>query len=110
MADLPLQDIVKAIVGAMRGTFAEQWPQVRDFAEGEAQKLGVSLAQITRLTLSGQISEGEASVMLEMQKNAARTVLLAIRGMGIIAVESAINSALAAVRDIVNRAIGFALL
>jgi hypothetical protein len=47
---------------------------------------------------------------MEMQKNAARMVLLAIEGLGILAVEAAINAALAVVKEAVNGALDFALL
>jgi hypothetical protein len=110
MADLKPAELAKAIVAAMKGSFGQQWPKVKDFAEGEGKKLATSLAQITKLKLTGQITEGESSVLFEMQKNATRAVLLAIEGMGIIAVEQAINAAIDALRGTVNTAIGFALL
>jgi hypothetical protein len=45
-----------------------------------------------------------------MQKNAMRSVMLAVEGLGIIAVEAAINSALGVVRKTVNTALGWPLL
>lgn len=107
---LDVGQLAGGILGAFEGAFADQWPKVRDFATGEAQKLAVSMVQITGLYATHQISEAEASVLLEMQRNATRTVLLAIEGMGIITVEMAINAALDVVKDAVNGAIGFALL
>ena len=39
-----------------------------------------------------------------------QTVLLTIEGLGIVAVQNAINAALSVVKDTVNTAIGFTLL
>lgn len=99
-----------SILDAMKGVFQNRWPEVKTYAMGESNKLAHSLVQISELRLTGQISEGECSVLLEMQKNSMRAVLLAIEGMGMIMVEMAINAALGAVRDAVNGAIGFGLL
>lgn len=107
---LNVDALASSILGAMKGVFDDKWPDIKDYAEGESKKLAHTLVQITTLRLSGQISEGEGSILLEMQKNAIRAVLLALQGMGLILVEMAINAALNAVRDVVNTAIGFALL
>jgi hypothetical protein len=102
--------LVTPMLSAMKFVFGQQWPQIKDFAGAEARKLATSLAQIMKLRATGQISEAECAVLLEMQKNTARSVLLALQGMGLLLVEQAINAALAAVRDVVNTAIGFPFL
>jgi hypothetical protein len=107
---LNVDELATSIFGAMKGVFDEKWPEIRDYAEGESKKLAQTLVQITTLRLSGQISAGEGAILLEMQKNATRAVLLALQGMGLILVEMAVNAALNAVKEIVNTAIGFALL
>jgi hypothetical protein len=43
---------------------------------------------------------------MDLQHNASRAVLLTIKGLGIIAVEGAINAALDVVRDTINSAVG----
>ena len=45
-----------------------------------------------------------------MQKNATKTVFLTVEGLGILAVEAAMNAALKTIRDAVNTAVGFVLL
>lgn len=110
MPALNVGQLATAIVAAMKGAVGENWPKISEYATGEGKKLAETLVQIEALRAVHQISEGEASVLLEMQKNTARSVLLAVQGMGLIAVEEAINAALAAVRGAVNTALGFALL
>ncbi len=110
MADINVSELVANMLSAAEGVFDQKWPQAKDFAESEFEKLAQTLAQIVKLKLSDQITEGEASVMLEMQKNTARTVMLALEGMEELMVEQAINAALSVVKETANGAIGFALI
>lgn len=103
-------DLASSMLGAAKGTLDRDWPRVRAFAEPELTKLANTLVEIGKLLLEGKITELEARSLLEIHKNTLRTVLLAIQGMGLLAVENAINAALGAVRDAVNGAVGLALL
>jgi hypothetical protein len=110
MESIDVQEVFTSMVGAAKGVFDKKWPSIKDFAEAEFEKLARTFAQIETLKLSNQISAGEASVLFEMQKNTARAVMLALEGMSLLLVEAAINAALAAVRDTINKALKFALL
>lgn len=110
MSNINVPEVLSQMLTAAEGVFDQKWPQVKDFAETEFEKLAKTLEQIGKLTATGQITEGEAGVLLEMQKNTGRTVMLALEGMGLLLVEQAINAALDVVKDTVNNAIGFALI
>ena len=110
MANIDVQQILPSMIAAAKGVFDRKWPVIKDYAEAELEKLARTLAQIEALKFSGQISDAEASVLFEMQKHTARAVMLTLQGMSLLLVEGAINAALAAVRDTINTAIGFALL
>lgn len=110
MANIDIQQILPGMITAAQGVFDKRWPVIKDYAEAELEKLARTLVQIEKLKLSGQISDAEASVLFEMQKNTARAVMLALQGMSLLLVEGAINAALGAVKDIVNTALGFVLL
>jgi hypothetical protein len=110
MANINVSDVLAGMIAAAQGVFSNKWPKVKDFAEAEFEKLARTLVQIEALKVSGQITDGEASVLLEMQKNTARAVMLALEGMSLLLVEQAINAALAVVKDAVNRAVGFPLI
>ena len=98
------------MLNAAKGVLAEKWPEIKDYAETETKKLAESLVMIEKLKLAREISNEQAKLHLDIQKNATRTVLLAIEGLGILAVEQALNAAFAAVKDTVNTAVTFALL
>ena len=100
----------KEILAALKGSLADKWPDIKEYGESEAKKLAHTLVMIDALTASGKIDKEQARLHLEIQKNATRTVLLTLEGLGILTVEDAINAALKAVKDTVNTSVGFALL
>lgn len=104
------KQLVKTMLGAASTELKEAWPEVKEFAESEAQKIASDILMIEKLHLAGRISKKRARLHLQIQKNASKTVLLTIKGMGLIAVEEAINATVRAIREPVNAAIGFALI
>ena len=107
---LKVGSLAKAMTEAAKGKLQKQWPEVKEFAKTESRKTAETLAMIERLTLSGEINVKQAKALLQMQKNSALAVLLAVEGLGLLMAESAINAALGAIRDTVNTAVGFVLL
>ena len=47
--------------------------------------------------------------MLEVQKNASRSILLTIKGLGIVSVENAINGAMGVLRKSIEKATGITI-
>jgi len=107
---LDLTALGDAIFNAVKPVLADEWNDVQSYAKTEATKLAATLAQIEQLSASGQISQEEAAALFDMQKHATRAVLLTIEGIGVITAQQAINAAIGAVRGVVNKALGFALL
>jgi hypothetical protein len=102
--------LAKQMFDAAFGVLKGKAPTIRSYAQGECAKIANTFATIESELLSGQISQAEATILLDMQKSATRSVLLSSEGLGLLTVESATNAALAVVRPIVNAALGFALL
>lgn len=102
--------LAKDMASAFVVTLKDKAPGIKAFAESEAKKLAQTFLMIEQLRLSGRINQREAKLHLDIQRNAARAVLLTIEGLGILAVEQAINAALAAVKGAVNAALNFKLL
>ena len=107
---LNVKSLATAMLGAAKGELLDHWPDVKDYATSEAKKTAETLAMIERLWASDQINATQAKALLRMQRNSAQAVLLTIEGLGLLAVEAALNAALKSVRDTVNTALGFALL
>lgn len=107
---LDASQLGKDIATSFKGVLAAKWPDIKEYGEAEAKKLAETLAMIEALKSSGKINEEQARLHLEIQKNSARTVLLTLEGLGILAAEAAINAALNVVKNTVNTATGFALI
>lgn len=110
MTSIDVSGVVSSMLAAARGVLGEKWPALKEYAQAEMEKLARTFVQIETLYKKNQITEGEASVLFQMQKNTARAVMLTLEGMSLLLVEQALNAALAVVKDVVNGAIGFALL
>lgn len=106
---LDMESLGTQMLGAMAQELKAKWAASKGFAESSARSLATSLVAIEKGRLEGTISEEQARLLLDIHKNAARSVLLAAEGIALLAAEAAINAALKVVRDTVNKAVGFAL-
>ena len=102
--------VVQDMLQAAKGVLQKEWPEIKDLAETEFKKIAQNFVKIERMKLEGKMDEERERFHLDVQKNAARTVLLMVKGLGITEVENAINEALNAVKDAINSALGWELL
>lgn len=107
---IDVSDIFQKMLQAAADSLEGKWPSIKDFAETEVKNLAETLALIVRLKTEGKITEEQAQLHLQIQKNTTRMVLLTAEGLALLAVEAAINAALNVVKETVNSAIGFALI
>lgn len=105
-----INDILTPMLAAAKGAIGEKWPDVKEYAETEFKKIGENIILIGKMRLGPKpISEEQAKLLFNIQKNASRAVLLCIEGIGLLIAEKAINDAIDAVKTIINNAIGFTL-
>ncbi len=107
---LDVGDLASKMFEAFKIKLSDKWPDVKNYAEAESKKLAENFIMIERLKLAGDITEEQAKLHHEIQRNASRSVLLTVEGLGLVAVEQAINAAMDVLRDTVNQALDFALL
>jgi len=107
---LNIPQLVQPIIAAMKPELVKHWHDAKDFAEAEALKTAQTLALVAKLHAENKIDASQARALLEMQKQASQAVLLAIEGIGLLAAQRSINAGLAAVAQMVNGVVGFALL
>ena len=98
--------LLKSMLNAAAGQLKKKGATAKAYAKNEFRKILEEAVHLGELKAAGKISEDEAKFLMDLQRNAARSVMLTVEGLGILAVEAAINAALAAVRDSVNTAIG----
>jgi hypothetical protein len=107
---LSVASLGEAMLEAIRKSLDKDWPKARDFAKPELQRLARSMVDIVRLIEEAKVTKQQAKALLKIHRNTTQIVLLTIEGLGIIAVQNAVNAALGAVRTVINRAAGFTLL
>ena len=107
---LKASDLVKQMLTAAKGEVEDKWPEVKIYAETESKKLAQTIVMIEKLKLSGQITKKQAEILLDMQKQTSRVVLLTIEGLTLLTAEAAVNAAIKSIRDTVNDAIGWKLI
>jgi len=107
---LKLSDVLSPMLKAAKNSFKDSWPKVKDYARPELKKLAQSMVDITRLVVADKVNKQQAKALFNIHKNTTQMVMLTIEGLGIIAVENAINAALKAVSDVVNTASGIKIL
>jgi hypothetical protein len=102
--------VAELIIGEMKPVFGKYWNDIQPFANHEAQKLAEAAANIVVQRLAGTINDQQASLLLEMQKDAAAAAFAAVRGIGEEAACRAVLAGLSALKEPVNEELGFELL
>lgn len=102
--------LLKDMVAAAKLVLEDAWPDLKEVATDEFRGIAESIKTIERLRLQQKISQRQARLLLKMKRNTAKIVLLSFQGMGLIAVENAVNAALKVARDTVNTSLGFRLI
>jgi hypothetical protein len=110
MAELSVGDLVSDMLQAVKASLGKDYSKAKDFARPEVQRLARSLVDIAKLVAAGKVTKQQAKSLVAIHKNTTRVVFLTIEGLGIIAVENALNAAIGAVRSAVNGAVKFALI
>ena len=110
MDPIDANELLEKMLKAVKKSLEDKWPQVRDLARSEFGKFARNIEDIRDMKKRRKITKAQAALQLDIQKNSIKTVLLTEEGLGLLAVEAAINAALDAIRATVNKAIGWALL
>ena len=105
MANIDISKLLAEMGVAAAKVLKDQWPVVQNFTEMELQKIAITIGSIHAGVVAGTMTSAEAQVLLDMQKNATRTVLLASEGMSALAAEQAINAALDVAKMALNAAL-----
>jgi hypothetical protein len=95
---------------AAQGALAQKWPEAKYYVECEYKKIGETLAFIEAQRALNLMSNEKARMLLEIQKNSTKVILLTVKGLGTLAVEDAILASLDVVKSTVNTALGIVLI
>ena len=110
MATINFSKLIKDMLEAAKGQLSGHWGEAKPYAEKEIKSFAENIKLIIKLKAAGKINEEQAKLYMDIQRSSMRIVLLTIQGLGILAVEAAINAAIDVVRSTVNTALGWAIL
>lgn len=110
MAGIDVSELVSDMLNAARGVLGRKWPEAKDYAETAFTRIGEAISFIEMQRALGKMSDEKARIHFNIQKNASKTIMLTLEGLGVVAVEAAINAALKVIKDTVNTALGFVLI
>ena len=90
-----VEQLAQQMVAEGRSILGDAWVDARAYAEPELKKIALSVGEIELALQRKEISQEEASIMLDMQKNASRAVLMATKVIGALLAERVVGAALA---------------
>ena len=103
-----VDNLFSQLLQAGQGLAGDVWQQMKSFAVPELKKIAVQIVAIGE-HLEDYTQEG-ARALLDMQMKAAAGVIVAMTTLTLLAVQEALNAIIAAVKQLVNSTLGFALI
>lgn len=102
--------LLGAMVSAAEGAFSGSWSDVESYTTPELEKIASTIVSIEANVAAGRYTQETANLILRMQVRSAEAIIVATTGLLLLQVEDALNKTLAAIADVVNKAIGFPLI
>jgi hypothetical protein len=108
---LQVDQLVTAMTGAAQGLPATVWSNIQTFAVPEFQKIATQIVSIETgmLQIPPAFTQDGAKALLDLQLRASIGIIVAMTTLTLLAVQNAINQVVAALKGVVNTAIGFTL-
>ena len=107
---LNLDQLLAAMLTAAKSALGANWPLAATTAKDSFQGLAQILINIENDKLHGDLTESEAKELLDMHKEAVKGAIEGLKGVGTLLAQAAINAAMGAIKDVVNKAIGWTLI
>jgi hypothetical protein len=108
---LDLTTLLNAMTGAGQGLAGTLWSQIQTVALPELQKIATQVVAIETnlLAVPPTYTRAGAQYLFDMQVRASISVIAGMTALTVIDIQNAINQILAAVKAMINGAVGFAL-
>jgi hypothetical protein len=106
---IDVNKLVSDALSAAKDTASAQFPKIKDALSTTTTQLAVLAADIAEKRAKNQITAAEADLLLDLQKNSMRVVLLNIEGVTALAIEATINAVINVFVTALNAAVGAGL-
>lgn len=107
---LDLSSLFTSMMAAAQGSLKTGWAAVEPFAKTQFTAIAQQIVDIETQHVAGQLTDDEATSLLDMQTNASRSALMTVEGIGLATAQNMIDAALGSIESAVNTALGFTLL
>ena len=104
--DFNISKVVTDMLKAALPFLSKGGQKASSYATHEFQQYIINLQHIQDLTEEGEIASDEAQFLVDQYKMSMQAVLLAVEGLGVIAVQQAINAAI----DVLSKALDTAVI
>ncbi len=105
LLNLDLNEISKNMLGAAQMSLKDHVADVKTLAEGELKDFASRTVELAEKVSNGSITADQAKLILKIRQNAVETVLLSIAGIGLLAVQEAMNSIIDVLKRAINKAV-----
>lgn len=109
MNEQDVNKLIADIIGAVKLVLGDKWKEAQVFAESEAKKFALNIAEIVLWKETGKITEEQAKVLIRMHERSMKMVLTAMEGISLVLAEKAINTVIDTIAKTVNTLIRWEL-
>jgi hypothetical protein len=106
--NLDINKVVSDMLQASSGALIKGGQQASEYASHEYAQFIDDIEHVQTMAEQGTITAAEAQALVDQHKMSMQAVLLCIEGLGVIAVQNAINAALKVLNDAIAAALGAA--
>ncbi len=106
--NLDVNKVVGDMVQASAGALIKGGKQASEYASHEYAQFIEDIEHVQTMAEDGTITAQEAQALVNQHKLSMQAVLLTVEGLGLIAVQNAINAALKVLSDALSAALGTA--
>lgn len=105
--DLDTDHLFSQMFGAAKSAAGADWDQVRGLMKIELKSMGRQIKEVGKGVATGDINQKTAQALVHMMRNGGAAMLAAMSTLTLARAEKIVDSALGAIRDTVNGAVGF---
>ena len=105
MSSINIIELGKDMLNAAGEVVSDNFDDIKLLADDELEGFARRTIKLAKMVEAGDLSAEQAKAILKIRKNALESVLLSISGIGILAAQEAINSAIDVLRESVNKLI-----
>jgi hypothetical protein len=94
---IDVKSLTDTMIGGVRKAVGQRWPAIRALAEAELGKVAQTIRDVGQMVARGEITADRALEYVEMQRNHALSVLITVKGLGLLTAREALDAAARAI-------------